>query len=83
MIFFLKVGMGGKCWWTYLLQVRLLVVEPVIRYLVEEMEKSVANDLGGSCNVEPRKALNHPGISSYPLLTPLRFTPLVQQMIQK
>lgn len=28
---FLKVGMGGKCWWTYLLQVRLLVVEPVIR----------------------------------------------------
>lgn len=28
---FFEGGDGGKCWWTYLLQVRLLVVEPVIR----------------------------------------------------
>ena len=56
------------------------------------MEASVANDLGGSCNVERRKGPN-PKLLSYSKLTGInsssaisllmRFTPLVQHECEK
>ena len=56
--------------------------------MVDEMEKSVANDLGGSCNVQPRspkkaprdtllvpKGFNLPGSALNPLTLPAFYAP--------